>query len=143
MSVFIAVVPVIVIVFWIALISGRRLSRCCADTGRPLEELVQLTAVEPNASAGGAVINFNTLPFGHDQRLVFALGTFHDMHFQNKKRAPRTGLKGSLVVATDAKQCQQTGEQIEHRDKQTDRGQHVIALTAVHDLTGFKQDQTG
>ena len=143
MPVFIAVVPVIVIVFGIALLSGRCLSRCCADTGRPLEELVQLTAVEPNASAGGAVINFNTLPIGHDQGFVVALGTFHDMHFQNKKRAPRTGLKGSLVVAAYAKQGQQTGEQIEHGDKQADRGQHVIALSAIDDLTGFKQDQTG
>ena len=104
MPVFIAVVPVIVIIFWIALLSGRRLSRCCADTGRPLEKLVQLTAVEPNASAGGAVINFNTLPIGHDQRLVFALGTFHDMHFQNKKRAPRRGSKAhSLLPPTPNK----------------------------------------
>lgn len=143
MPVFIAVVPVIVIVFGIALVSGRRLSRCCADAGRSLKQLVQLTAVEPNASTGGAVIDFNTLSFGHDQGLVMALGTFHDMYFQNKKRAPRTGLKGSLVVAAYAKQGQQTGEQIEHGDKQADRGQHVIALSAVDDLTGFKQDQTG
>ena len=104
MSVFIAVVPVIVIVFWIALISGRRLSRCCADTGRPLEELVQLTAVEPNASAGGAVINFNTLPIGHDQRLVFALGTFHDITFRIKKEPRERGSKAhSLLPPTPNK----------------------------------------
>lgn len=105
MPVFIAVVPVIVIVFGISMLFVRRLSRCCAEAGRPLKQFVQLTAVEPNASTGGAVINFNTLPFSHHQGVVVTLRAFHNMYFRNKKRAPRTGLKGSLAVTTDAKQC--------------------------------------
>ncbi|MEY3675421.1 MAG: hypothetical protein RJB47_2129 [Pseudomonadota bacterium] len=103
MPVFVAVVSVIVIVFGIVLRSWCRLRRRGADTGRTLQQFVELATVEPNTSASGAIIDFNTLPIGHHQGLVFALGTFHGMHFRNKKRAPRTGLKGSLVVAAYAK----------------------------------------
>ena len=103
MPVFVAVVPVIVVILLIALFSGRHLWGRCADNGRALQQFVELTSVEPNTAASGAIINFNTLSIGHHQGLVFALRTFHGVHFRNKKRAPRTGLKGSLVVAAYAK----------------------------------------
>lgn len=48
-----------------------------------------------------------------------------------------------LAAATEAKQGQQTGEQIENRDKQADGSHHVIALATIHNLAGLKQNQTG
>jgi hypothetical protein len=46
------------------------------------------------------------------------------------------------VAIADAKQAQQTGEQVKERDEQANRGQHVIGFPAVHDAAGFKQDQS-
>ena len=53
------------------------------------------------------------------------------------------GICISFTGATDAEQAQQTGEQVEHRNKQTYCCQYVIAFTAIHNATGFKQNQTG
>jgi len=78
MPVFVPVVTVIVVIFGIALLFGRRLRRGGAQTGDTIEQLVQFATVEPNSTACGAIIDFNALPIGHHQGLVNALGTFHD-----------------------------------------------------------------
>jgi hypothetical protein len=79
MPVFVAVVLVIVVIFLITLLSWRRLRYDWTGNGRTFEQFVQLATVEPNTSASGAIIDFNTLPIGHHQGLVIALGTFHDV----------------------------------------------------------------
>jgi hypothetical protein len=73
------VVLVIVVIFLITLLSWRRLRCDWIGTGCTFEQFVQLATVEPNSSASGAIIDFDTLPIGHHQGLVFALGTFHDV----------------------------------------------------------------
>jgi hypothetical protein len=63
--------------------------------------------------------------------------------FKKLRESPAKRADFLLAVAAKAEQGQQAGEQIEHLDKQADRGQHVVALAAVHNLAGLKQDQTG
>jgi hypothetical protein len=107
--------PVMVVIVGITF-SSRDLLHNGVGTGGSFEQLVQLSPVQPKTSAGWAVVNFYPLALAHDQGLVFAMGTFH-------------GVRSLFVVAAEAKQGQQAGEQIEHRDKQTDRGQHIIGFT--------------
>jgi hypothetical protein len=42
-----------------------------------LQQLIELTFVQPNAAAGWAVINFNALALCHHQNNVGAIWTFH------------------------------------------------------------------
>src|SRR5690606_10567415 len=56
----------------------------CLRDGRQLvggtfDDLVQLAAIEPHTAALGAVIDFDSLPFGHDQVLGFTNGTLHGL----------------------------------------------------------------
>src|SRR5690348_3751170 len=57
------------------LLGWRRLDR--RVDGGSFNDLVQLSAVEPDTAAGRAVIDFDTLPFGHGQR-AFAGRAKHD-----------------------------------------------------------------
>jgi len=45
--------------------------------GRTFDNLVELSAVEPDAAAFGAVIDLNSLTIGHNQVDGCADGTFH------------------------------------------------------------------
>ena len=42
-----------------------------------LHQLVQFAAIQPDAAAGGAVVDFHTLAVGHQQGGVGAYGAFH------------------------------------------------------------------
>ena len=77
------VLPIAVVrVFKIRLLatSGRRNSdggaRCCCN-GCPVQQFIEFTPVQPDATAGGAVVNFNALAIGHHQRSVGAGRAFH------------------------------------------------------------------
>jgi hypothetical protein len=60
----------------VAFEAGRRRWRWSRQF-RALDEPVELTAVEPDAAAAGAVIDFDALTIGHRQVHVFAGGTQH------------------------------------------------------------------
>jgi hypothetical protein len=62
------------------LMHWRNLYRCRRDSA--LEQFVQLATVQPNASAGWAIVDLDTLALGHDERGVSAGGTFHDDAFE-------------------------------------------------------------
>ncbi len=47
-----------------------------------------------------------------------------------------------LVPAECSQQMKQAGEQVVDGDEQSDGGQDVVGLAAVHDLAGLIQDQT-
>jgi len=46
-----------------------------------VEQLVQFTSVQPNASAVGAIVDFNALFVSHDKKDVYAVRTFHSDSF--------------------------------------------------------------
>jgi len=51
----------------------QRLRRRCSA----LQQLVKLAAVQPNTPASRAIVNLNTLPIGHDEGGIRAVGAFH------------------------------------------------------------------
>jgi len=77
MPVFVAMVPVIIVILLMTLFSCRHLRGCWIGRGGALEKFIQLAAVEPNTSAGWALVDFHTLLVGHHQGLIFALWAFH------------------------------------------------------------------
>lgn len=50
---------------------------CASSSRRPLNQLVEFTSIKPNAAALGAVVNFNSLAFSHQQAGVRADRAFH------------------------------------------------------------------
>lgn len=68
-------VAVWVLVVWPGFVTLFRLTRfclaCCV-----LQHFIQLPFVEPYSPAFGAIINFNVVPFGHQQGFI-TVGTFH------------------------------------------------------------------
>jgi hypothetical protein len=66
---------IIVMVFGVGVVPG---SRRLAD--RAGDDLVQLAAVEPRASAFGAVVDLHTLALGHQEIDLVADGTLHGRH---------------------------------------------------------------
>ena len=79
---------------WIVgLCSGQHTAAC----GRPLNQLIELTTIKPNAPALGAVINFNALAFGHQETGVRANGAFHrvpSFQVEPSTRRGRTSMFG-------------------------------------------------
>jgi len=49
----------------------------CTGGGRPVKNLVELAAVEPDSAAAGAVVDLDTLAFGHHQIDVDVGGALH------------------------------------------------------------------
>jgi hypothetical protein len=73
--VFTTIAVVLIIVIVIMPISSQWCSR---DRGhRPFDNLVQLTAIQPNTTALRAIIDFHTLPFCHNQIHFSTCWTLH------------------------------------------------------------------
>jgi hypothetical protein len=51
------------------------------------QQFVKLSSIEPNATAGGAIINLDALFVSHDQSGVDAIGTFHILYLRFKVTA--------------------------------------------------------
>lgn len=56
----------------------------CGSWCRTVDDLVQLAAIKPNATAVRAVIDFNPLPVGHEQLYVLAYGAIHVLVLSNQ-----------------------------------------------------------
>jgi hypothetical protein len=50
---------------------------CSSARGRPLNQLVEFTPVEPNTPTLGTVVYFNALALGHQEVGIGANGAFH------------------------------------------------------------------
>ncbi len=69
-------------------LTGGRLRRRAA--GRPLDDLVQLAAVQPDAAARRAVVDLDSLPLRHLQNGLI-LGTLHAADFMRPSNTTRAG----------------------------------------------------
>jgi hypothetical protein len=69
-----AVIPVIVVKGVLLLIMTQRHPR---SLGAPLNDLIELAAIKPDAATLWTIVHLNTLPFRHDQRHFLAYRTLH------------------------------------------------------------------
>jgi hypothetical protein len=51
------------------------------------KQFVKFPSIEPNATAGGAIVNLDALFVSHDQSGVDAIGTFHILYLRFKVTA--------------------------------------------------------
>jgi hypothetical protein len=69
-----AVVPVIVVKAVLLLVMTLRHPR---GLHAPFDDLIELTAIKPDAATLWTVVHLNTLPFCHNQRYFLAYRTLH------------------------------------------------------------------
>jgi hypothetical protein len=63
---------------------GHMRSGLGGSCGSFFKQFVKFPSIEPNATAGGAIVNFDALFVSHDQSGVGAIGTFHILYLRFK-----------------------------------------------------------